>query len=82
MSLYIRKTVAVVAALNLHVASVNAHVGFLLPNTFHTSGDEILTVVASFSDRFPNPQVALRSEGFQIVKPDGTTAGIRWKAIA
>jgi len=33
-----------------------------------------VTVIASFSDRFPDPETALRSENFSIITPDGLLA--------
>lgn len=63
----------VFAAFGLVLASqsANADVGFLLPNTFHTDERGRITSIASFSDRFPGVEHALRSYDFHIVAPDG-----------
>ncbi|MCI4646478.1 MAG: DUF4198 domain-containing protein [Hyphomonadaceae bacterium] len=51
-------------------APAMAHAGFLLPNSFAVSEGATVSVQASFSDAFPNPDVALVSDHFAIHAPD------------
>ena len=48
-----------------------ADAGFLLPNVFAAADGDPVTLVASFSDRFPAPDTALASDRFVHVGPDG-----------
>ncbi|MEL7488478.1 MAG: DUF4198 domain-containing protein [Pseudomonadota bacterium] len=66
---------AVVATASLAASPTSqADVGFLLPNTFQIAEDGRVTVIASFSDRFPGTEHPLRSDDFHIVTPDGKRA--------
>ena len=51
--------------------TAGADVGFLLPNTFHTDESGRVTVIASFSDQFPDVEHALRSDDFHIMTATG-----------
>ncbi|MCA8900405.1 MAG: DUF4198 domain-containing protein [Hyphomonas sp.] len=51
--------------------AARAHVGFLLPNDFSPEAGQQVTVVAAFTDTFPNAEIALKSDGFALVLPDG-----------
>lgn len=53
----------------------SAHIGFILPDSFDYPSCNSLGAVASFSDRFPAPEVALTSATFSLIGPDGTSAG-------
>ncbi len=59
------------AGLFFAVSPAFADVGFLLPNRFHADESGRVTVIASFSDRFPNVEHALRSDDFHIADPEG-----------
>lgn len=51
--------------------SAQAHAGFILPDAFHAPACGPIGAVASFSDAFPAPEVALRSDTFAIITPAG-----------
>lgn len=55
----------------LATQTATADVGFLLPNTFHTDERGRITAIASFSDRFPGVEHALRSDDFHVITPNG-----------
>ncbi|MFN3312388.1 MAG: hypothetical protein ACK46Q_02820 [Hyphomonas sp.] len=48
-----------------------AHVGFILPDAFHYTECGPVGAVATFSDAFPAPEVALRSDAFAFIAPSG-----------
>lgn len=47
------------------------HVGFILPDAFSYDTCSAAGAIASFSDRFPAPEIALISDGFALITPDG-----------
>lgn len=68
----IRIVLGVTAAiLLLPAGAAFGHAGFLLPNTLTVPEGGKVTIVASFSDRFPDPEIALHSESFSIISPNG-----------
>ncbi|MEO1656547.1 MAG: DUF4198 domain-containing protein [Pseudomonadota bacterium] len=60
-----------VGALSLLPTAAMAHVGFLLPNTFHIEDGETVTAIASFSDHFPSSEHVLKSRDFHVLVPGG-----------
>jgi hypothetical protein len=52
-----------------------AHAGFLMPDQFRYPACSMAAATATFSDRFPAPEVALESEAFALVGPDGLVEG-------
>ena len=68
-----RRLAAILAgAVAMATAPAHGHAGFLLPilDRSESSGEVILT--ASFSDRFPQPEIALHSDAWSIITPFGT----------
>lgn len=69
------KRAALAAALSSLAALVSpaarGDVGFLLPNAFAFEDSGKLTVIASFSDRFPGVEHPLWSDDFHMIAPDG-----------
>jgi len=67
----LRSLIRVAAAILLSAAPAAAHAGFLVPvlDASDTSGEVILN--ASFSDDFPDPDIALHAQDWTIVGPSG-----------
>ncbi|MFN7053920.1 hypothetical protein [Hyphomonas sp.] len=73
-----RRTRAALAALAGALAlagPAGAHAGFVMPDKFRYPACGMAAAIASFSDRFPAPEVALESGSFALVGPDGEVAG-------
>lgn len=51
--------------------SAAAHVGFIIPDRFVYPDCGRIGAIASFSDRFPSPEIALVSDSFSLIAPDG-----------
>jgi len=51
--------------------TASAHVSYLLPTTFNTSNGNYVTLVSSFSDKFPNAEIAVKSDDYHIIRPSG-----------
>lgn len=47
------------------------HVGFILPDAFSYDTCSAAGAIASFSDHLPAPEIALISDGFALITPDG-----------
>jgi uncharacterized GH25 family protein len=54
------------------IGSAEAHSPFLLPNLFDLDKREHVTVVGSFTEEFFAPDVAMKSDDYHVVGPDGT----------
>lgn len=54
------------------VAPANAHTSYMLPNVFTANLEEFVTVESSFSEDFFRPEVAVQSDDFHVILPDGT----------
>lgn len=65
----------------ISAGTASAHVGFLLPNSFAPEAGQEVTVIAAFTDSFPNPEIALRSDGFALVAPDGDERRLEPQAV-
>lgn len=52
--------------------AANAHVSYLLPTTFNTSEGNYVTLVSSFTDKFPHAEIAVRSDDYHVIRPDGS----------
>lgn len=56
----------------LAAGEASAHTSYLLPSVFSTGEDSVVTLQASFGERhFFRPEVAVTSDDFHIVRPDG-----------
>lgn len=53
-------------------ASAAAHTSYMLPSVFNTSEGELVTVQCSFTEDFPTPEIAVRSDDYHVVLPDGS----------
>ena len=67
----VKHFVIVAVGLVMTSQTATADVGFLLPNAFHTDERGRVTVIASFSDRFPGVEHPLRSDDFHVVARNG-----------
>jgi uncharacterized GH25 family protein len=54
----------------------NAHSPYLLPNTFDVTGRDHVTVQGSFTEHFFTPDVAMKSDDFHVIGPDGATVAL------
>ena len=62
-----------VAALLLAGGPAAAHTSYMLPSTFATTEGELVTIEASFAElSFFAPEVAVASEDYHVVRPDGS----------
>lgn len=61
---------ALVAALAIPAAS--AHTSYLLPTTFTTAKGNFVTLQASFTEDFATPEIAVDSDDYHVVLPDGS----------
>lgn len=61
---------ALVAAMAIPAAS--AHTSYLLPTTFTTAKGNFVTLQASFTEDFPTPEIAVESDDYHVVLPDGS----------
>jgi hypothetical protein len=59
-----------VAALGLG-GPAHADTSYLRPNLFTTANADIVTVQASFTEDFANPNVAVQSDQWRVLRPDG-----------
>ena len=67
----LRFCIAALAAMATAPAAL-AHTSYLLPNLFTTSDGTFVTLEASFSEDFFTPEIAVDSDEYHIVRPDGT----------
>jgi hypothetical protein len=63
-------TVAMIAASSSAVADTS----YLRPNLFTTANADLVTVQSSFTEDFSNPAVAVKSDAWTVVGPDGATS--------
>ncbi len=61
---------ALVAALAIPAAS--AHTSYLLPTVFTTAKGNFVTLQASFTEDFATPEIAVDSNDYHVVLPDGS----------
>ncbi|WP_321490015.1 DUF4198 domain-containing protein [uncultured Hyphomonas sp.] len=61
---------ALVAAMAIPAAS--AHTSYLLPTVFTTAKGNFVTLQASFTDDFATPEIAVDSDDYHVVSPDGS----------
>lgn len=52
--------------------AAHAHSPYLLPTVFDVSGRKLVTVEGSFTESFFTPEVAMKSDAWAVVGPDGT----------
>ncbi|TCM15682.1 putative GH25 family protein [Novosphingobium sp. PhB165] len=62
---------------SLAATSALAHSPYLLPNGFTIDGQDHVTVEAAFSEHVFVPAIAMQSDGFQVVAPDGTASALK-----
>ena len=48
-----------------------AHTSYLNPTLFNTSKGTFVTLESSFSDAFPVPEIAVKSDDYHVIKPNG-----------
>ncbi|MEM1087192.1 MAG: DUF4198 domain-containing protein [Pseudomonadota bacterium] len=53
-------------------ATAAAHTSYMLPSIFNTSEGDLVTVQCSFTEDFPMPEVAVNSDDYHVVLPDGS----------
>jgi hypothetical protein len=62
----------VLAAALAGAGQAAAHTSYLLPSVFSPVAEELVTIQASFAERqFFRPEVAVTSEDFHLLRPDG-----------
>ena len=71
-----RHILAALGAAALLTAQAAAHSPYLLPNVFTTEGRDHVTVEASFTEAFFAPDVAMKSDDWNVVGPDGARTGL------
>lgn len=64
-------TAALLLASGLIAGAANADTSYLRPNFFTTANADIVTVQSSFTEDFANPNVAVQSDQWQVLRPDG-----------
>lgn len=52
--------------------AAQAHTSYLLPNTFTTSEGTFVTLQASFTEDFFVPEIAVLSDDYHVISPDGS----------
>jgi hypothetical protein len=60
------------AMLLLSIGSAQAHSPYLLPNLFDVGKRDHVTVQASFTEEFFEPDVVMKSEDYHVIAPDGS----------
>ncbi len=71
------RLVSAAAAALVAASQAAAHTSFLLPSAFFPEEGDRLVVTASFSAAFPSPQVAVQSDDFHILTPNGERSEFR-----
>lgn len=66
-------TAALIVAL-MGGSSANADTSYLRPNLFTTANADLVTVQSSFTEDFANPSVAVKSDAWTIIGPDGAAS--------
>jgi len=69
----LRSIVSGMALALLPTMPAAAHAGFLWPVIDRAEEDGTVRMMASFSDAFPQAEIALKSDQWTVVEPDGTT---------
>lgn len=67
-------TAALVLALVAGGVPASADTSYLKPNFFTTANSDIVTVQSSFTEDFANPSVAVKSDAWTVLGPDGKPA--------
>jgi hypothetical protein len=62
---------ALLAFALLSAGRAAADTSYLKPNFFTTANADFVTVQSSFTEDFPNPSVAVQSDQWQVLRPDG-----------
>ena len=58
--------------------SAQAHTPYLLPTSFEASPRAVISVDASFADKFFIPEVAFGETRFNVTAPDGSVTPMAW----
>ncbi len=66
----------ILAAAGLLAASAAAHSPFLLPNFFSAGARDHVTVTGAFTEAFFAPDVAMKSDDYHVVGPDGVKTAL------
>lgn len=69
---HIRSAVLASLAIIGSGASASAHTSYMLPSTFNTSEGQLVTVQCSFTEDFPTPEIAVKSDDYHVILPDGS----------
>ncbi|MEL7540949.1 MAG: DUF4198 domain-containing protein [Pseudomonadota bacterium] len=67
-----RSALLIGAAALVSGAAASAHTSYMLPSVFNTSEGQMVTVQCSFTEDFPNPEVAVKSDDYHVILPDGS----------
>lgn len=59
------------AAVGIAASPAHADTSYLRPNLFTTANADIVTVQSAFTEDFANPSVAVQSDQWQVLRPDG-----------
>lgn len=59
---------------SLAPATVHAHTSYMLPNIFAANLERHVTVQSSFAEEFFRPEIAVDSDDFHVILPDGQRA--------
>ena len=70
----IRSTLLAGTAVLISAGTAAAHTSYMLPSVFNTSEGELVTVQCSFTEDFPTPEIAVKSDDYHVVLPDGSRA--------
>ena len=68
----IRSALLVSTATLISGATAAAHTSYMLPSVFNTSEGELVTVQCSFTEDFPTPEIAVKSDDYHVILPDGS----------
>jgi uncharacterized GH25 family protein len=63
--------------LGLAATSANAHSPYLLPSTFDASDRKVVTVQGAFTESFFTPEVAMKSDAYAVIGPDGVRVPLK-----
>jgi uncharacterized GH25 family protein len=68
----IRAAAGAAAVMAIMAGAADAHTSYMLPSVFRTADVEAVTIQAAFADvHFFRPEVAVTSDSFQVIGPDG-----------
>lgn len=68
----IRSALLISTASLIFGATAAAHTSYMLPSVFNTSEGNLVTLQCSFSEDFPTPEIAVKSDDYHVILPDGS----------